>query len=88
MRLIDADRIKKHLEELQDEYFGTYQAGIEDAVEAIDEAPTIYPEEISKLIETCIREVPPLIEAMMKNLPQIIEAATKEQWLREEDDEP
>ena len=57
-------------------------------MDIIDEAPTVYPEEISKLIETCIRELPQLIEAITKNLPQIIEAATKEQWLREEDNTP
>lgn len=36
MRLIDADALKKTLEETKDEYFGLYQA-----IKEIDNAPTI-----------------------------------------------
>lgn len=82
MRLLDADNLKKEIEDRKDynpesEFDRGYNLGIETALAEIKKAPTIYPEEISKLIETCIRELPQLIDAMTKNLPQIIEAATE-----------
>lgn len=88
MRLIDADKLKEEmLQRANIEW--TYEYGDAIRVETIkyyiDDAETVYPEEVSKLIEMCVRELPQLIDVITKNLPQIIEAATKEQWLREED---
>ena len=80
MRLIDADNLKEEmLQRANIEW--TYENGNAIRVETIkyyiDDAETIYPEEVSKFIEMCIRELPQLIEAITKNLPQLIEEATE-----------
>lgn len=85
MKLIDADKLKKAVEELvvggaeglKDYYENgsksdenAWIGGVYDAWEQIDNAPTIMPKEFEPLVEAIIDALPDLVE---KTIPAIVE---------------